>query len=143
MFDVNVKGAFFVVKNAAAALSDGASVILTASISGVTGKEGQGVYAATKAAVRSLGRTFAAELAPRGIRVNTISPGPIETPIFDKVGLTPQQLQGFLDGMRSSIPLGRLGKPQDIAGAAVFLASDDSSFVTGIELFVDGGLVSL
>lgn len=137
-FNINVRGTYFALKYAAPVISDGGSIILTSSISGVRGPNTQTVYGATKAAVRSFGRTFAAELAPRRIRVNTISPGPIETPGFSKVGLTAEQISGLV-----KIPLGRIGQPDEIAAAALFLASDDSSFITGTELFVDGGIVSI
>jgi NAD(P)-dependent dehydrogenase (short-subunit alcohol dehydrogenase family) len=101
------------------------------------------VYAATKAALRSFGRTFAAELAPRRIRVNTISPGPIETPIFGKTGMSPEQIAGVIEGMTAMIPLRRVGQADEVAAAALFLASDESSFTTGAELFVDGGMVDV
>ena len=142
-FDINVRGAYFVIKYAAPVMTDGGSIILTSSIAGVRGGDNLTVYAASKAAVRSFGRTFATELAPRRIRVNTISPGPIETPIFGKVGLPPEQLNGMMEGMISRIPLKRVGQPQEVAAAALFLASSQSSFTTGQELFVDGGLAEL
>ncbi len=142
-FNINVKGAYFVIKHAAPVMADGGSIILTSSVSGVLGGGGQTVYGATKAAIRSFGRTFAAELAPRRIRVNTISPGPIETPIFGKVGLTAEQLAGFTESLMATIPLKRVGQPEEIAAAAVFFASDESSYTTGAELFVDGGMVDI
>ena len=138
-FDINVKGAYFVLKHAIPAMPDGGAVVLTSSVAGVKGLEAGSVYAATKAAVRSFARTFAAELAPRGIRVNAISPGLIETPIFGKVGLPPEQMAGLV----ASIPMKRIGKADDVAHAALYLASDDAAFVTGIELFVDGGTGNL
>ena len=140
-FDINVKGAFFVLKYAAPVMSDGGSIILTASVSGSKGGAGQTVYGATKAALRSFGRTFAGELAPRRIRVNTISPGPIETPIFDKIGdIPPEQAKAMIDGIIAQVPLGRVGQPEEIAVAALYFASDESAFTTGTELFVDGGI---
>ncbi len=142
-FDINVKGAYFVIKHAAPMMKDGGSIILTSSVSGVLGGGGQTVYGATKAAIRSFGRTFAAELAPRRIRVNTISPGPIETPIFGKTGLTAEQLAGFTESLMTTIPLKRVGQPEEIAAAALFFASDESSYTTGAELFVDGGMVDI
>ena len=142
-FDINVKGAYFVIKHAAPVMSDGGSIILTSSVSGVLGGGGQTVYGATKAAIRSFGRTFAAELAPRRIRVNTISPGPIATPIFGKTGLTAEQLAGFTESLMTTIPLKRVGQPEEIAAAALFFASDESSYTTGAELFVDGGMVDI
>ncbi len=142
-FGINVRGAYFVIKHAAPVMSDGGSIILTSSVSGVLGGGGQTVYGATKAAIRSFGRTFAAELAPRRIRVNTISPGPIETPIFGKTGLSAEQLAGFTENLMNIIPLKRVGQPEEIAAAALFFASDESSYTTGAELFVDGGMVDI
>ena len=100
------------------------------------------VYGATKAAVRSFGRTFAKELTPRGIRVNTISPGPILTPILDKNGFTPAQKDAFVEGAKTRIPLGRTGEAEEVARAALYLAAD-ATYTTGAELFVDGGLIDL
>ena len=143
LFDVNVRGAYFAIKHAAAVMQEGGSIVLNASVSGVMGGLGQTVYGATKAAVRSFGRTFAAELAPRRIRVNTISPGPIETPIFGKVGIPAEQMKTVVEGFVSQIPLARVGRPEEVAAAALFFASDDSSYTTGAELFVDGGMVDV
>jgi NAD(P)-dependent dehydrogenase (short-subunit alcohol dehydrogenase family) len=142
-FNVNVKGAFFLLKHAAPAIPDGGAIILTASVAGAGGGLGGGtVYGATKAALRSFGRTFARELAGRGIRVNTISPGPIDTPILDKNGFTPAQKQGFLEGAKTRIPLARAGESEEVAAAALYLAAD-ATYTTGAELFVDGGLIDL
>ena len=141
-FDINVRGAFFVVKHAAPALREGGAIILTGSSAGSKGGAGISVYAATKAALRSFARTVATELAPRHIRVNTLSPGPIETPIFGKIGLPPEQLSGMLEGMLTTIPLGRVGHADEVARAALYLAVD-ATFTTGAELFVDGGMVSV
>ena len=143
-FNINVKGAFFALKYAAPVMPDGASIILTASVSGSKGGANQTVYGATKAALRSFGRTFAGELAPRKIRVNTISPGPIATPIFDKIGdIPPEQAKAMIDGIVAQVPLGRVGQPEEIAAAALYFASDDSKFTTGTELFVDGGMTQI
>lgn len=143
-FDINVRGAYFVMKHAAPVMTDGGSIILTASVAGTTGGNGGlSVYGATKAALRSFGRTFAAELAPRGIRVNTISPGPIDTPIVAKTGMSEEQIAGFMDGLTSQIPLKRIGRSEEVAAAALFFASDESSYTTGAELFVDGGMVDI
>ena len=142
-FDINVRGVFFLLKHASPVLSEGASVILTGSTAGSMGGEMRTVYAASKAALRSFGRTFASELSSRRIRVNTISPGPIETPIFGKIGLTAEQLDGLTASLLESIPLHRVGQADEVARAALFLASDDSSFTTGVELFVDGGMASV
>jgi NAD(P)-dependent dehydrogenase (short-subunit alcohol dehydrogenase family) len=142
-FDVNVKGAFFLMKHATPVIVDGGSIILTASVAGAGGGLGGGtVYGSTKAALRSFGRTFAKELSPRGIRVNTISPGPIVTPILDKGGMTAAQKEDFIVGAKTRIPLGRTGTASEVAAAALYLASD-ATYTTGAELFVDGGLIDL
>jgi len=142
-FNVNVKGAYFLLKHAAPVISDGGAIILTASVAGsIGGSGGTSVYGATKAALRSFGRTFAAELAPRRIRVNTISPGPIETPIFGKTGLTSEQIGAFQQSLTTQIPLARVGQADEVAAAALYLAAD-ASFTTGAELFVDGGLLDV
>lgn len=139
-FDINVKGLLFTVQKALPLMRDGGSILLNASVAGSTGIEGFSVYSATKAAVRSFARGWANDLKGRKIRVNAISPGPIETPIFGKMGLNDQQVAGFKSGVTSQVPLGRMGTSDEIAKAALFLASDDSSYITGIELTVDGGL---
>lgn len=141
-FNVNVKGLYFVVQQAAPIIPDGGSIILTASTAATSGGPNMSIYSATKAAVRSFSRTFAAELAPRNIRVNTLSPGPIETPIFGKSGLDQAQIDGFLDNIKSRVPLGRIGHVDEVAKAALFLAAD-ASFTTGSELIVGGGLVDI
>lgn len=132
-FDTNVKGTLFTVQKALPLLRDGASVIMNGSIAGVKGFGGFSVYNASKAAVRSFARTWTNDLKARKIRVNVLSPGPIDTAVFDGVA------QEVKDGFASIVPMGRMGRPEEIAAAALFLASNDSSFVTGIELFVDGG----
>ena len=140
IFDANVKGLVFTVQKALPLLNDGASVILAGSTSASAGKEAFGVYGASKAAVRSFARTWANELKGRRIRVNTLTPGPTDTPGITGLAPDPEkaaQMKGFL---ASQIPLGRMGTPEDIASAALFLASEQSSFITGIELFVDGGV---
>ena len=141
-FDINVRGAFFTIKHAAPAIPDGGTIILTASTAASQGGVNMSVYAATKAALRSFGRTLAAELAPRQIRVNTVSPGPIDTPIFDKTGLDKAQIDGFLEGAKARVPLKRVGRPEEVAAAVLFLAAD-ATYVTGGELIVGGGLVSI
>ncbi len=133
IFDVNVRGVLFTVQKALPLLNDGASVILTGSVAGSKGIGSFSVYSASKAAVRSFARSWTTDLKDRKIRVNVLSPGPVETPILEPV---PKE---FIDQMISSVPLGRIGQPDELAKAALFLASDDSSYVTGIELFVDGG----
>lgn len=136
-FTTNVGGTLFTVQKVLPLLNAGASVILAGSTSASNGTPAFSVYAATKAAIRSFGRTWAAELAGRGIRVNTVVPGPVETPGL--VGLAPGNEQDLLDGEAAKVPLGRVGRPEEIAAAVLFLASDQSSFMTGAEVFVDGG----
>jgi NAD(P)-dependent dehydrogenase (short-subunit alcohol dehydrogenase family) len=139
-FSRNVKGVLFTVQKALPLLVDGASVILTGSTTSITGTPAFSVYSASKAAVRNFARSWTLDLKDRGIRVNTLSPGPTKTPgLVGLAGPDAAQQQGLLDYMATQVPLGRVGDPDEIAKAAVFLASDDSSFVTGIELFVDGG----
>ena len=137
VFGVNVRGALFTVQKLLPLMSNGGSIILNGSIAWGRGIPGQSVYAATKAALRSFARTWAAELAERGIRVNVLSPGPTDTAM---IAGTPPELR---EQIAALIPLKRLGQPADIAKVALFLASDDSSFVTGIDLSVDGGLAQI
>jgi NAD(P)-dependent dehydrogenase (short-subunit alcohol dehydrogenase family) len=139
VFNINVKGLLFTVQKALPIFTDGGSIILNASIAASKGTEGSSIYSATKAAVRSFARCWTTDLRHRKIRVNVISPGPIETPIFNKAGLTREQIDEFKASQVAAVPMGRMGTPDEVAKAAVFLASDDSSYVTGIELFVDGG----
>ena len=137
-FNINVGGTLFTVQKVVPLLNPGASVILSGSTSASRGTPAFGVYAASKAAIRSLGRTWAAELVGRGIRVNTLVPGPVETPGLK--GLAPAgQEQALLEGQAATVPMARVGRPEELAAAAVFLASDQSSFMTGSEMFVDGG----
>lgn len=142
-FDINVKGLFFTVQKALPLLPDGAAIVLMSSVVGVKGFAANSVYSATKAAIRSLARTLTADLQARRIRVNAISPGPIETPGLNSSLDTPEQVAQFKAQMASAVPLGRVGDADEIAKAVVFLASDDSSFVTGAELFVDGGMAQV
>ncbi|MCI2424072.1 glucose 1-dehydrogenase [Saccharopolyspora sp. K220] len=143
VFGINVRGLLFTVQKALPLLSDGASVILSSSIAASKGVEGTSVYSATKAAIRNFARTWAVELAGRRIRVNAVSPGPIETPGFSGVATDPAQATDFKDALLAAMPLGRLGDPDEVAAAALFLATDASSFTTGAELFVDGGLAQV
>ncbi|MBD2520391.1 glucose 1-dehydrogenase [Nostoc sp. FACHB-973] len=142
-FNINVKGLLFTVQKALPLLPEGASIILNASTASIKGTPAFSVYSATKAAVRSFARNWTLDLRERKIRVNAISPGVVPTPGYDHLGLNDQQLQEFVDTQVNAIPLGRVGKPDEIAKAVVFLASDDSSFVNGIELFVDGGMAQI
>ncbi|QFY44547.1 glucose 1-dehydrogenase [Candidatus Methylospira mobilis] len=143
VFDINVKGLLFTVQKALPLLVDGGSIILNSSIANTTGFEGFGVYSATKAAVRSFARTWTAELKARKIRVNVVSPGPIATPIFDTVGWSEQQIDEFGTTVTTQVPLGRFGQPEEIAQAVLFLASSDSSYVAGVDLYVDGGMIAV
>ncbi|HMH11486.1 MAG TPA: glucose 1-dehydrogenase [Edaphobacter sp.] len=139
IFNGNVKGLLFTVQKALPLLPDGASVILNASVVGSRGLPNNSVYAATKAAVRSFARTWTTDLKPRHIRVNTVSPGPIDTEGLRELLGSSDTGKQRLESLQTTVPLGRLGTPDEIAKAVVFLASDDSSYITGIELFVDGG----
>jgi NAD(P)-dependent dehydrogenase (short-subunit alcohol dehydrogenase family) len=143
IFDLNVKGLLFTVQKALPLLKDGSSIILNASMAGSKGMPAFGVYAASKAAVRSFARTWAVDLKDRKIRVNAVSAGVIPTEGYKKAGLTQEQIDGFAAQMSAFIPLGRVGTPEEVAKAVIFLASDDSSFVNGIDLFVDGGMAQI
>jgi len=143
IFDTNVKGLLFTVQKALPLLPDGASIILNASVVGSKGLAANSVYSATKAAIRSFARTWTTDLKARKIRVNAISPGPIDTEGLRELVGSAQAGQDRLKSFSTVVPMGRLGNPDEIAKAAVFLASDDSSFVTGIELFVDGGFAQV
>lgn len=139
-FDRNVKGVLFTVQKALPLLAKNASIILTGSTAGSSGTAAFSVYSASKAAVRAFARSWILDLKDRNVRVNTLSPGATKTPgLVGLAGPDAQQQQGLLDYMASQVPIGRVGEPVEIANAAVFLASDDASFVNGIELFVDGG----
>jgi NAD(P)-dependent dehydrogenase (short-subunit alcohol dehydrogenase family) len=139
-FRVNVKGPWLMLKSFAPLMRRGGSIVFNTSINNQLGMPGTSVYGASKAALRSLVRTAATELAGAGVRVNAVSPGPTETPLYGKFGLSPEVVQGFSQGLIERIPLKRFGKPEEIAKAALFLASDDSSFMTGEEIVVDGGM---
>ncbi|WP_454020849.1 SDR family NAD(P)-dependent oxidoreductase [Azospirillum sp. Marseille-Q6669] len=143
-FNRNVKGVLFTVQKALPLLGRGASVILAGSTAGSMGTAAFSVYSASKAAVRNFARSWILDLKDRGIRVNTLSPGPIRTPgLVELAGPDAAQQQGLVDYLATQVPLGRVGDPDEIARAAVFLASDDSSFVNGVELFADGGMAQV
>ena len=142
-FAVNVKGVFFTVQKAFPYLNDGASIVVNSSINNEMGMPGAGVYGSTKAAVRSLVRTMAAEFAPRRIRANTLSPGPIETPLQGRLGMSPEALEQMENDIKGRVPLGRIGEADEAANVALFLASDQASYVTGAEFTVDGGMAQV
>lgn len=142
-FGTNVRGTVFTVQRALPILNDGASIVLVGSSSARRGTAGFGVYSATKAAIRQFGRVWAAELAPRGVRVNTVVPGPTDTPGLRGLAGNPEQADEFVGRLAGSTPLGRAADPAEIADAVLFLASSQSSFITGSELFVDGGEVQV
>jgi len=143
IFDINVKGVLFTVQKALPLLSDGASIILNASVVGSKGFASNSVYSATKAAVRSFARTLTTDLKDRRIRVNAVSPGATDTPGLNGLLASSETGQQRLKMISSTVPLGRLGTPDEIAKAVVFLASNDSSYITGAELFVDGGFAQV
>jgi len=140
-FAVNVRGLLFTVQKALPLIGRGGSIILNASIGSIKAWPGYSVYSASKAAVRSFARTWMLELKDRGIRVNAISPGPIDTPIFDAAAK--EKSEEMKAGFAAAIPIGRMGRAEELAAAVLFLASEESSFVTGIELFVDGGTAQI
>jgi NAD(P)-dependent dehydrogenase (short-subunit alcohol dehydrogenase family) len=139
-FSLNFNGLFFTIQKAVAHMPKGGSIVVTTSFLNAVGTPGLSILSATKAATRSLVRSIGAELAPRGIRVNAVSPGPIATPFHSKLGLSEAQLSETAAAIQAQVPLQRFGEAGEIAKAALFLASDDSSFTTGVELVVDGGL---
>jgi NAD(P)-dependent dehydrogenase (short-subunit alcohol dehydrogenase family) len=143
IFNINVKGLLFTVQKALPLFQNSGSIILNASVGGSKGFEGSSVYSATKAAIRSFVRSWTVDLKHRKIRVNAISPGPIDTPMTNSMVQSEEQGEQLKTILMSAVPLGRMGNPDEIAAAVSFLASDDSSFVTGIELFVDGGLAQV
>ncbi len=143
IFNANVKGLLFTVQKALPLFTNGGSIILNASIVSVKGNPAFSVYSATKAAVRSFARTWTLDLKDRHIRVNAVSPGPIDTPALNGLGISAEQTAQFKAAMVSAVPMGRLGTSDEIAKVVSFLASDDSSFITGIELFVDGGVAQV
>lgn len=143
LFNINVKGLLFTVQKALPLMPDGGAIILNGSIAGIRGSAAFSVYSATKAAVRSFARSWTTDLKARKIRVNTLSPGPIDTPILDGLGATKAEVDQVKAGLAAAVPLGRMGTSEEIATTALFLASSDSSFITGAEIFVDGGMAQV
>jgi NAD(P)-dependent dehydrogenase (short-subunit alcohol dehydrogenase family) len=143
IFSINVKGLLFTVQKLLPIFQEGGSIILNASIGSSKGVEETSVYSSTKAAVRSFARTWTVDLRHRKIRVNAISPGPIDTPIFSNLTQNEEQSEQFKKNIVNTVPMRRMGTPDEVAKVASFLASDDSSYITGIELFVDGGLAQI
>ncbi len=142
MFAINTKGAYFTLTKAIPYLNDGASIILIAlaPINPPWRRPGTSAYSAAKAALRAVAQTAAVELAPRGIRVNVVSPGPTLTPIYQQAGLSKEKTEERLDQISTTVPLSRLGKPEEVASVVAFLASSDASYITGEEIHVDGGM---
>jgi NAD(P)-dependent dehydrogenase (short-subunit alcohol dehydrogenase family) len=141
--DINLKGAFFTIQKALPLLADGASIVLNTSINAHVGMANSSIYSASKAGLLSLARTLSAELVGRNIRVNAISPGPTTTPILNRIGMPAEVLEQTRQRLLSQIPLKRFGRPEEIAKAALFLASSDSSFLLGTEIVADGGMIQL
>lgn len=139
-FNINIKGPMFLTKHAIPNLNDGASIIFNTSIVHQKGFEGAAVYSATKGALRSYNKVLTTELAPRNIRVNSVAPGPIGTPIYGKMGMPEEAVEQMGESFAASVPLKRFGEPKEIAEAVLFLASDEASYVNGVELSIDGGL---
>jgi NAD(P)-dependent dehydrogenase (short-subunit alcohol dehydrogenase family) len=142
-FNTNVKGLFFTIKKLLPLVNNGGTIVLNASAVIHKGFENSSVYSATKGAVRSFARTLSAELAPRHIRVNTVSPGPVETPIYNKMGMTEEQLRLMAEDFANRVPLKRFGNADEVANTVLFLASSDSSFIAGEEILVDGGIATI
>lgn len=138
-FDINVKGLYFTVQKALPHLNDNAGIVLNSSVVNSKGNPATSVYSASKAAVRSLARTFAAELVGRGIRVNVVSPGPIETPILERGGMPQAAQDQFAENIKARVPMKRFGTPEEVGHAVLFLASSEASYITGVDLKVDGG----
>jgi NAD(P)-dependent dehydrogenase (short-subunit alcohol dehydrogenase family) len=139
-FDINVKGAFFTVQKALPLMGKGSAIVLNGSCVVEMGMQATSVYSATKAAVNSFARSLTGELAPKGVRINVVNPGPVETPIFNRMGLGAEATKEMLTGIQSQVPLGRMGSPDELADVVLFLSSDESSYIHGASLLVDGGI---
>ena len=142
-FNVNVKGLYFTIQQLLPLMNDGGAIVLNTSVVTEMGMPGASVYSATKAAVSSFAKTLGAELTGRKIRVNVVSPGPIETNFFNATGMTQEQIEGFAQGVLGKVPMQRFGSPDEVAKAVTFLASEDASYVLGTEIYVDGGMSTL
>jgi len=139
-FNINVKGVYFTIQKALPLLNDGASIIINSSVASESGVADTSIYSATKAAIRSFARTLTAELVGRGIRINVVSPGPIRTPIFGRNGLSQDQIDDVARMLVSKVPMNRFGKPEEVADTVLFLASQEASYITGVDINVDGGM---
>lgn len=142
-FDVNVKGAYFTLQALAPLFNEGAAIVLNGSVNAHIGMPSSSVYAASKAALISLAKTLSAELLPAGVRVNVVSPGPVTTPIYERLGMSAEQLGEMKAAIQSQVPLKRFGTPDEVASAVLFLASPEAAFIVGTELVVDGGMIGL
>jgi len=142
-FDINVKGAYFLIQALTPLFNKGAAIILNGSVNAHIGMPSSSVYAASKAALVSLAKTLSTELLPRGVRVNVVSPGPVTTPIYERLGLPADQLDAMVGAIREQIPLKRFGTPNEVAGAVLYLSSPEAAFIVGTELIVDGGMIQL
>jgi NAD(P)-dependent dehydrogenase (short-subunit alcohol dehydrogenase family) len=143
IFDVNLKGAYFTIQKTLPLMGKGSAIVLNASINGHMGMPGASVYGASKAGLINLAQGVSAEVVERGIRVNVVSPGPIKTPIFARMGMPPEQEQKTREAIVAQVPMKRFGEPEEIAGAVLFLCSAEASFIIGAELIVDGGMVTI
>jgi NAD(P)-dependent dehydrogenase (short-subunit alcohol dehydrogenase family) len=139
-FDTNVKGPYFLIQRLAALMTRGGAIVLNGSINAHIGMPNSSVYAASKAALISLAKTLSAELLPQGVRVNVVSPGPVTTPLYGKLGLSPDQLQTMATSIQTQVPLGRFGTPEEIAATVLHLVSKESAFIVGTEIIADGGM---
>lgn len=143
MFNTNTKGAFFTIQKLLPVLKDGSSIVLNGSCAVNNGTGAASVYSATKASLNSFAKTLSRDLLPRRIRVNVVNPGPVLTPIISKTGLPTEVIDGMMEGIVSKVPIGRIGRVDEITGYVAFLLSDKSTFVLGTELTVDGGMTQL